>query len=271
MKRRRRMRVTPLGYIVLGIIILIMAVGICFIVWSLKNDDEPAVAEETPGMQVTPTPSLAPVSQNGTAVIGGNEDPQQGGNNSVTITLPPATPTPTMKQPDTPEPAVQTPSPEQVSKAVDGKTTGNLYLRQGPGKQYGIIATYEKGSRLKIYSKENGFYFVMVVAANKYGYMAEEYVEKTGLLPGETATPVPAAPNGAINGKVKASTLALRAGPGTDFRTVGQASRGDHVYIYFKTGKFYYIQIVATGLKCYGYAEYITAEKTVPTGTPVPG
>lgn len=269
MSRRRKVRVTPLGYIVLGIIILIMVVGICFIVWSLKNDEETVPAETTPGMLVTPTPSLAPVSQSGATVINGNSG-SQSGIYEGTITLPPVTPTPTLKLADTPEPPVQTPSPEQVSKAVDGKTTGNLYLRQGPGKQYGIIATYEKGSRLKIYSKENGFYFVMVVAANKYGYMAEEYVEKTGLLPGETATPVPAAPAGAINGKVNASTLALRSGPSVDTRQVGQVSRGEYVYIYFKTGDFYYIQIVATGQKCYGYAKFITAEKSVPTGTPVP-
>ena len=270
MSRRRRMRVTPLGYIVLGIIILIMVIGILFIVWSLRSDEEPAPVEETPGMLITPTPSLAPVSQTGTAVIGGGDI--EGQAEPGTITLPPEmTPTPTLKVADTPPPPVQTPSPEQVSKAVDGKTTGNLYLRQGPGKQYGIIATYEKGSRLKIYSKENGYYFVMVVAANRYGYMSEEYVEKMGLLPGETATPVPAAPAGAINGKVNASEMMLRSGPGKDYRAIGQVSRGEHVYIYFKTGDFYYIQVVATGQKCYGFAKYITAEKTVPSGTPVPG
>ncbi|MEA4938669.1 MAG: hypothetical protein VB091_03675, partial [Christensenella sp.] len=62
--RRRTVRITPLGYIVLIIIILVMLVGIYFIVWSMRNSDS-SVAAASPSIAVggpTPTPSLAPVS-----------------------------------------------------------------------------------------------------------------------------------------------------------------------------------------------------------------
>jgi hypothetical protein len=41
---RRSVRITPLGYIVLSIIILVMLVGIYFIVWSMRGSNN---GEET--------------------------------------------------------------------------------------------------------------------------------------------------------------------------------------------------------------------------------
>ena len=68
-----------------------------------------------------------------------------------------------------------------------------------------------------------------------------------------------------------ASKLALRTVPSTEDNTpIGEVVKGDAVLIYFKTGDFYYIQVVATGVKCYAAAKYIIASTAVPTGTPVP-
>ena len=45
--RRRAVRITPLGYIVLSIIILVMLVGIYFIVWSMRNSDNTSAGHST--------------------------------------------------------------------------------------------------------------------------------------------------------------------------------------------------------------------------------
>ena len=191
---------------------------------------------------------------------------------AATPALPVETPTSTPKQDDTPSPAVKTPSPSQVQSAVDGTlTSSGVRLRKGAGSQYDIIGTYTSGTQLKIYEIDGDFYFVKIVKENIYGYMATKFIQKNGLLPGEKATPVPAGAAGTIPGTVSGSSVALRSVPSKEDNTpVGEAKKGEQVLIYFKTGDFYYIQVVSTGVKCYAYAAYITASDTVPSGTPVP-
>ena len=61
--RRRSVRITPLGYIVLALIILVMLVSIYFIVWSMRGSgDKTAESTTSPSGEYTPTPSLVPVS-----------------------------------------------------------------------------------------------------------------------------------------------------------------------------------------------------------------
>jgi len=265
--RRRSVRITPLGYIVLSIIILVMLVGIYFIVWSMRNSDNTSAAENSPistASGLTPTPSLAPVSAQ-TPAPAVTAAPQA-------TNTPAGTPTITPKQDDTPEPAVKTPSPAQVQSAVDGTLNASgVVLRGGPSKSYTILGKYSSGTQLKVYEADGDFFFVQVVKENKYGYIFSEYVDKAGLLPGENATPTPKAIAGTIPGTVSASKLALRSVPTTEDNTpIGEAVKGDSVLIYFKTGDFYYIQVADTGVKCYAAAKYITASTAVPTGTPVP-
>jgi uncharacterized protein YraI len=264
--RRRRVRLTPLGYIVLSIIIIVMLVGIYFIIWSMKGGQS-SVPENnvSVSVEITPTPSLPPVNNS-------TEAPTATPTASPTAVITPApTSTSTPKADDTPEPDVKTPSPSQVKSAIDGKTTSKLNLRKGPGKSYSIMGTFSTGTKLKVYALENDFYFVMVIKENLYGYMSAEFVEKDGLLPGESATPVPDAPEGAISGVVSASSVALRSGPSKDSKALGTAENGTPVYIYFKTGDFYYLQIVKTGTKCYAFADYVKPDAgSVPEGTPVP-
>lgn len=270
--RRRSVRITPLGYIVLSIIILVMLVGIYFIVWSMRNTDgsEAAVTNPTNASAgLTPTPSLAPVSDNTQAPVV-SSTPQPASTNAAATTAVGTTVTP--KQDDTPEPAVKTPSPAQVQSAVDGTLNASgVVLRQGPAGTYTILGKYSSGTQLKVYEASGDYFFVQVVRENKYGYIATKFVDKAGLLPGENATPTPKAIAGTIPGTVSASKLALRSVPSTEDNTpIGEVVKGDSVLIYFKTGDFYYIQVEATGVKCYAAAKYITASTAVPTGTPVP-
>ena len=266
--KRRTVRVTPLGYIVLTIIILVMVVSIYFIVWSMRNagSEQPQGNLNSNSVQTTtPTPSLAPVAAvtpSPTAAIAATVAP--------TTTAPSATVTP--KQDDTPEPATKTPSPEQIASAVDGTlNSSGVALRSGPATTYTMLGKYSSGTQLKVYEAEGDYFFVRVVKENIVGYVATKFVDKAGIVPGENATPTPKAIAGTIPGTVSASKLALRSVPSTEDNTpIGQLVNGDAVLIYFKTGDFYYIQVVSTGVKCYAAAKYITASTAVPTGTPVP-
>lgn len=265
--RRRAVRITPLGYIVLSIIILVMLVGIYFIIWSMRNSENSNAVENSPvgiSAGITPTPSLAPVSAQTTAPVAATA--------AQSTSLPSDTPTMTPKQDDTPEPAVKTPSPAQVQSAVDGTLNASgVVLRKGPAGTYSIIGKYSAGTQLKVYEVSGDYFFVQVVKENEYGYIASKFVDKAGLLPGENATPTPKAIAGTIPGTVSASKLALRSVPSTeDNSPIGEVVKGDSVLIFFKTGDFYYVQVVSTGVKCYAAAKYITASTTVPTGTPVP-
>lgn len=265
--KRRTVRITPLGYIVLTIIILVMVVSIYFIVWSMRNagSEQPQGNLNSNSVQTTtPTPSLAPVAA---------------ATNAPTATTPPATtapalstPSATPKQDDTPEPEVKTPSPAQISSAVDGTlNSSGVVLRAGPAQTYSILGKYSSGTQLKVYEAEGDYFYVRVVKENIVGYIAAKFVTKAGIVPGENATPTPKAIAGTIPGTVSASVVALRSIPSTeDNKPIGEAKNGDAVLIYFKTGDFYYIQVVATGVKCYAAAKFITATTAVPTGTPVP-
>ena len=262
--KRRTVRITPLGYIVLAIIILVMVVSIYFIVWSMRNTgDEPngGNLNSNSVSSQTPTPSLPPVSAN-TPV------PTVAPTDAPVATTPVATP----KQDDTPEPGVKEPTSAQIAAAVDGTLNASgVVLRAGPAQTYSILGKYSSGTQLKVYEAEGEYFFVRVVKENLVGYIAAKFVDKAGLVPGENATPTPKAIAGTIPGTVSASKVALRSMPSTEGNTpVGEAVKGDAVYIFFKTGDFYYIQVASTGLKCYAAAKFITASTTVPTGTPVP-
>ena len=265
-RRRSRLRVSPLGYIVLSIIILVMLVGIYFIIWSIRGDKTGKTDETlTSSVIVTPTPSLPPVADTATPTLAPTEIPTSAPADTPIVSAD------TPKPDDTPQPDAKTPSPSQVKSAIDGKTTSRLNLRKGPGKTYDILGTYDNGTQLKVYALENEFYFVMVVKENKYGYMSAEYVEKSGLLPGEDPTPSPPVPEGVVSGTVTASEVALRSVPSTEANTpIASLVRGDAVYIHFRTDGFYYLEVVQSGKKGYAYSEYIKADDSVPKGTPAP-
>jgi len=265
--KRRSVRITSLGYIVLTIIILVMAVSIYFIVWSMRGSDDGQNTGNlnSASVAMTPTPSLAPANAATTA-------PTIAATTTQPTTTAPATPVVTPKQDDTPEPETKTPSPAQVAAAVDGTLNASgVVLRAGPASTYSILGKYSSGTQLKVYEVDGDYYFVRIVKENLVGYIAAKFIDKAGLLPGENATPTPKAIAGTIPGTVSASKLALRSIPSTEGNTpIGEVVKGDSVLIFFKTGDFYYIQVEATGVKCYAAAKYITASTTVPTGTPVP-
>lgn len=269
-RRRRGMRITPLGYIVLGIILIVMFIGVYFIIWSTTGDNKKGEGNIVSGsVSITPTPSLEPVADATPApTYAPTQEP------TLAPTNPPETPTPTPKLDDTPVPDVKTPSPSQVQDALDGElTTNDVVLRKGPSGTYDIINKYSSGTKLKIYAAEGEYYFVMIVKDKIYGYMAQKFIEKNGLLKGETATPEPNVPDGAVAGTITASVVALRSVPSTEENTpFGEVKKGTAVYVYHMTNGFYYLEVAATGTKGYAKASFVSVDdkSKVPEITPKP-
>lgn len=262
--RRSRVRITPLGYIVLSIIILVMLVGIYFIIWSMRNGDgkQPEVnaadiTTPTPSLApldslITPTPSLAPVNPQTPAPVLSPETPK------------PADPTPDATPTvDSNNKAVRTPTPSEENNVQDGTLSNSgVVLRAGPSANHAILGKYSSGTRLKIYGADGDYNYVQIVKEKVYGYMATKFIA--------LATPAPSAPSGTVLGKVTASKVAMRDLPSTgdESKRIGELVEGDQVIIYFQTGEFFYIDF--NGKKCYAFAEYIKPEGSIPVGTPVP-
>lgn len=269
-RQRAGIRLTPLGYLVSGILILVALVGIYYVIWSARDQDtsqqgaEPAADATSMGSGISQTPSLPPITTPSLVPIVTNSP--------APLTSAPTVSAPAATTPGTTPPAVKTPTSSQKRNAVDGELTADgVNLRKGPDRSYDIIDKYDSGTELEVYEAEDDYYFVQIVDEGIYGYLAIDYVKKDGLLSGETASPTPKAPEGAVNGTVSASVVALRKMPTTEGNTpIGEVERGDAVFIYFKTGDFYYLQVVETGVKCYAKASFFSASGNVPTGTPIP-
>lgn len=262
--RRKRYRITPMGYIVLSIMALVVIVSVYFIVWSIRNkinensvNDPNASFSPTLGDSVlgsvtpsptlppvdsfTPTPSLVPTATD-TPVI------------SSSSPSPSATPTPT----PTVVVSVQ-PTTDEEKAAYDGTLTGSgVALRGGPTTSDTIIKKYDKGTALRVYGTYGDYYKVQVLESKTYGFIATKFVSKAQT------------PDGMISGTITASKLAIRSGPSTDTKAKGELVSGDSVYVLFQTDGFYYIQVVTSGVKGYVKGTYVKADGTVPSGTPVP-
>ncbi len=270
---RRRVRLTPFGYLVVAILVLLLLGGIYLIIRGIGSGSSP---DATPTPPLVPGASISP-DPAGSAAPSLSPDPTMSVEPSMTpnVTAPPTnspTPTPT----NSPEPETsRTPSPDEVKNAKDGKlTTGGVVLRAAPNTDGEILGKYVGGTNLKVYAESGDYYLVQVVKEEKYGYMAKKFVEVN------TATPEPittSVPTGAVGGTVRSSVVALRSSPdlSDSGNKVGQVEQNEPVYIYFKHTNaagdtFYYIEVARTGKKAYAFAEYITAESSVPTGTPAP-
>lgn len=125
---------------------IILATGVLFLVACGPEPAESDIAmpTRTPRPTFTPTPILEvapPVAQEPAAPV--SESP------AVAEEQPPAAPAQEEPTP-TPEPATSTPEP-QVAKAVVNSPAVNV--RSGPGTQYNLAGTAERGAELEIVGK----------------------------------------------------------------------------------------------------------------------
>ena len=94
------------------------------------------------------------------------------------------------------------------------KTTENLNMRTGPGTTYGIVLTIPAGSEVQVLSAANGW--ALVSFKGKTGHCAEQYLTSEIYQQ---------------KGRVVASVLNVRSGPGTAYRVIGQLTNGQIVEI----------------------------------------
>ena len=285
-RSKRRIRLTPFGYLVLSALIALLLFGGYLIARAaggaslspegqiITGTGNPLGVTEDPKPTPTATPNPAQVALDGLIqeASAAGPDPTDTPRSTMvptpTIYLSPTPIVHTTPEP-TPRSVSRTPSPEEIAGAVDGKlNTGGVNLRAGPSSNDKIIGTdFSKGTKLKVYGIEGEFYFVKIIAVDRVGYISAKFVNAEGMTPKPIRTQVPA---GAVGGKIHASTLALRRGPGTDYGLKGEYLSGTPVYVYFQVNDWFYVQVAEDGEFGYMKAKYIDTEAIVPAGTPVP-
>ncbi|MBQ6425882.1 MAG: SH3 domain-containing protein [Clostridia bacterium] len=284
-RRKKRIRLTPFGYLVVAASFVAILIAVCLIA---KAVGKKRLSSSTVDGSGNPLHSQAGESINSEpGALDGIINAASAATNEPTG---PATPTPvptpaptptiyfaaaTVKPGDpTPSPSParysRTPTPDELNSAMDGKlSTGGVNLRAGPSKNDAIIGTgYAKGTRLKVYSLQNDFYFVQIVAKEMYGFVSAKFVSVDGMNPEPIMTIVP---ENAVGGYISASKAMLRTGPGTDNSGIREIRRNTPLYVYYSMDGWYYVEVAQTGEAGYVKADFVTTDRPVPESTPMPG
>ncbi len=265
MSRRRRFRLKPAGYLVLGILLLVIALCIYGIARAISGGNgkkkqaaaaptatpELVTATYTPVVTETPEPDL---DNNGNEGNYNTGDP-------VTQTTPgqdsSAEPTATPKPTATP----RVPTSAEKKKAKNGVVTGDdVNLRSGPSRDYARIKKYNSGATCKIYDKDGKFYFVKMDSDGQIGFISTDYCKE--IVDG-SSVPSGEVPKGAVAGTVSASKLAIRKEPDQESTCIIQVTRDSKLYVYYKTGDFYYVEDAASGKKGFAYSSYVSVSGPV--------
>ncbi len=235
------------------------------------------------GGNVLPSPTAAPTPTPGMeSGQGGNALIQfPGSGDSVVIDMPSAppavvpTPAPSaILVTPTPAPAVGT---APVS-GVPGTITGDyVRFRRGPGTDYSIIRSYNRGQAITVLAAEGEWTYCSIEGEN--GYVFSRYVQKTSAspaapAPGEsgggdgtgqlvidvtdpvqpvvTAAPAPTSAVGSP-GYIKGNNVRFRAGPDLSADIIGELFYGNAVTITGSDGTW-------TSLICGGKAGYVFSQ-----------
>lgn len=260
----RHYRLKPAGYVVIGILLLLLGLGIFFIVRAISN-----AGSNNADANATPTPVLAGSDAALSATATATLPPLSAATPTSSPTMIPSTPTPTAAAAtSTPKPAatatpsssIRKPTSSEKKSAQAGYLSGEgINLRVGPSTDYMSLGKYVKGDTLIVYATDGDFYFVKMDSDDAIGFMSKKFITVG------TVTKIPEnVPTDAIPGVVSASKIALRTGPSKTDTAVAEAPRGEALYIYYQTGDFYYVEIAANGKKGFAYASYVTANGTVP-------
>lgn len=254
---KRKIKITTQGIImIVGVVIIIVAV--ILLLWGtncFRSCGSGAAPSASPSVEPSATPTItADPFEYSTATPYEDSTATPDSSTSPSTSDGGATPSGTT---DTTN--VLTEPTENMKKNAKAGTTGGqpTNMRSGPGTAYDKVGTYDKGVALEIYTEVNGWYFVKVSTDNKYGYIRKDLVT----VGGETSNQ----PTDTIKGVVTATIVAFRKGASGDSQVIREFNQGQVVYIYYLEGDYYYVEIPETGEKGYIFAEYVRAEKTVPT------
>ena len=266
-RRRYRFRLKPAGYAFFGGVLLLVGLGVFFIVRAIgKNNDKKAALAITPtptatAEAVTPsqtpsaTPAETPVS---TPALDMSATPNPAAQDAAAAT---ATKAPA-KATSTPSSSIRKATSSEKKNAKSAYLTGDgVNLRVGPSTDYMSLGKYDKNAALVIYATDGKFYFVKMDKDGKVGFLSKSYVKIAESA--AKAEPVDV-PSDAIGGSVTAGTVALREEASKESTAIKELHSGDQVFIYYKTGDFYYLADAASGRKGFAYASYVSASDTVP-------
>lgn len=151
--------------------------------------------------------------------------------------------------------------PFSSSFALEGEINGNaVRLRKGPSTDEKIITLLEKGKKVEVVSKQNGFYNISVDSYN--GWVAESLVNTKDIVEDTLQE------NSAILA-VTGSSVNLRQSPSTSALIVGKVVEGDNLVSYGKTDDGLWYKVKFADTEGYIYAEYVSADenKIVGEGT----
>ena len=150
--------------------------------------------------------------------------------------------------------------PEPVASGV--VTGQGVNFRKGPAASYASIGRLDKNTKISIYGKTGGWYYGE--AEGKLGYISESYVKVAGGDKQEegkatdNAATAPKQEDGGDTvkaGRVTASGVNMRIGPGTSYNSLKKLEKNTGVYILGQSGSWYSVQ---TGqLKGYVHKDYI--------------
>ncbi len=143
--------------------------------------------------------------------------------------------------------ATNTPSQSGKSGRV---TASSLNVRKGPGTGYARIGSLRQGESVTVTATQNGWH--TIVFKGSTGYVSSEYIKLDGAT-APTATNAPS--QSGESGRVTASSLNVRKGPGTGYAKIGSLRQGDTVTYYELTQGFY--RISYQGATAYVSAQYI--------------
>lgn len=166
----------------------------------------------------------------------------------------------------TPTP-VPTATPTPASGTRGTINASGVNFRTGPGTDYKIQSTLNKGTAVTVLGTSGNWLKITVDATAARGYVFAAYV--TVPSGGATPTPTPTTiPAGSLAGKVNASGVNLRTGPSVNYTSLGLLNRDTAVTLLGTSGEWYLLTVNATGKSGYVFARYVTVTLATPTPKP---
>jgi uncharacterized repeat protein (TIGR02543 family) len=136
-------------------------------------------------------------------------------------TEPPATEPPATEPPATEPPATEPVKPEEPKGQIGTVTGNNVNVRKGPGTNYQVVSQRDKGDKVTVTeTKKSGS---LTWGKIEDGWIAMKYVKLSAAEKEEAKGQM-----GTVTGKM----INVRSGPGTNYKIVGYAYKGNRVTIY---------------------------------------
>ena len=141
--------------------------------------------------------------------------------------------------------------------AESAVVAGNgVNFRAGPGMNYYVIATLDKGTPVTVTDRSNGAWYA--VSCGGYdGFISASYlsITESGASAAPVYTPAPAA-SASAEGYINAMYVRFRLGPGTNHAIIGTYSTGKALTVTANAGNGWY-QCVIDGVTGYVSANYV--------------